>query len=45
MVTRSELFANSVMYVGLHTINGCIETFLIMNQKMNRLLMKSKKFT
>ena len=45
MAIRSEHFASWDMYAGLHTINGCIETCLIMNQKTNELLMKSKRFT
>ncbi len=45
MVIRSELFANLGMYVGQHTINGSAETFLVMNQKTNGSLMKSKRST
>ena len=45
MVIRLEHYANWDMYAGLHTINGCTETSLIMNQQTNELLMKSKRFT
>ena len=45
MVIRSKHFANLVIYPELLTINGSIETLLLMRQKMNELLMRLKRST